>query len=58
MVHSGERLWLAGVAISNDRSVPQRRARLAGGRVQSLQDQSKPTARCHPKAARYADLEA
>ena len=38
--------------------MPQRRAGLARGRVQSLQDTGEPAARRDPPAAGYADLEA
>lgn len=34
------------------------RVGLARGGVQPLQDESKPTAGCHPPVSRYADLEA
>ncbi len=47
----------AGPAIADDRAMPQWRAWLARGRVQPLQDPREPAARCHPPAARYADLE-
>src|SRR5205814_387439 len=40
-----------------DRPVHPWRARLAGGRVQPLQDPRKPAAQRDPPAARYADLE-
>ena len=54
----GRSAWWAGAAITNDRTMPQRRTRLARGRVQSLQDPGEPTTERHPPAAGYADLEA
>ena len=48
----------ARAAGTNDRAMPQRRLGLAGGRVQPLQDPSKPPAGCYPAAAGHADLEA
>ena len=52
------RLWRAGAAVADHRPMPQWRARLARGRMQSLQDPREPAARRDPPAARHADLEA
>ena len=41
-----------------DRAMPQWRIWLAGGDVPPLREPRQPAARCHPPAARYADLEA
>jgi hypothetical protein len=58
VVATDGRLRRAGAAVADDWAMPQRRARLAGGGVQSLQDTREPAARCHPSAAGYAAMEA
>jgi hypothetical protein len=45
------RLWRPGPAVSNDRPMPQRRLRLAGDRMLSMQNKSKSTAGCYPQGA-------
>ena len=57
LVAADGRLWRPGAALAHDRPMHPWRARLAGGRMQPLQDPRKPAARCHPPAARHADLE-
>jgi hypothetical protein len=44
-------------AVANDRPMPERRPGLARGGMQPLQDPGEPAARCHPAAARHADME-
>src|ERR1700694_5810837 len=44
-------------AVADDRATPQWRPRLARGRMQASQAPREPAARCHPPAARHADLE-
>jgi hypothetical protein len=47
----------AGAAVADNRAMPQWRASLAGGRMQSVQEQGEPPARCDPPIARHPDLE-
>lgn len=46
------RLWRARAAVANDRPMSQRRLRLAGDRVLSVQDKSEHALGCDPQAAR------
>src|ERR1700687_1670384 len=55
----GRSAWrvLAGAAIADHRAMPQWWLALARGPVQPLQDPREPSARCHPPAAGYTDLD-
>jgi hypothetical protein len=58
LVDPDVRLWRTRAAVADDRAMPPRRARLAGGGMQPLQDPRKPAARRDPPAARHAAMEA
>jgi hypothetical protein len=58
MVSPNGRLWRPGPAVSNDRPMLEWGLRLAGDRMLPMQDKGEHAARCYPKSAGYADLEA
>src|SRR4030088_1227199 len=56
MVRADGRFWRADPAVADDRAMPQRRLRLAGGDVQALRDARKHPTRRGASTARDAEL--